>query len=106
MEGGAPYREWTDAELADRLQRSGVEVIQDGRRVTFRWECPACGHDCSRPMRVGPRAVGLSGLRRGGQPRSSVEILSCTCLEEHPQRPDGVEGCGFWARITVTTRRR
>lgn len=105
-EGNVPYREFTDAELAEKLRNKGVESTTDDGYLVLDWTCPHCEHPCHRRTPLTGRFVGLVSrrLKARRKPRSVTEVLRCDCQRPHEDRPPDGRGCGFWSRITLTVR--
>ncbi|MEU4827092.1 hypothetical protein AB0H37_34915 [Actinomadura sp. NPDC023710] len=74
------------------------EIVDDG--VVLRGRCPRCR------ATVEANAFENVVVRKGAEGGSFVQgphpiPVYCTCLLDHPGRPEGIEGCGAYWRITM-----
>jgi hypothetical protein len=89
-----PYREFSDAELAARLEIRQVDIGGDDAMA---WECPSCGHACTAPWPTEGYWVGLAPSSGAEEPGGEWITVPCACEENHPGRPADRAGCGFYA---------
>ncbi|MFF5216388.1 hypothetical protein [Micromonospora sp. NPDC000442] len=91
-----PYVEVTDEGYATRVAET-FSVRRYGPAVLLSGDCPRCQHPISCPI------VGEVFRRVASQ--ASVELgyrtLLCSCAAEHPDRPDGLAGCGAYWTVTL-----
>ncbi|KAB1988308.1 hypothetical protein [Streptomyces triticiradicis] len=67
--------------------------------------CPRCEHHMT-DRQVTTALAGLAGPDRGAEGRPSAEVLldvTCGCVGEHGNAPEGKVGCGASFRIAVVT---
>ena len=119
-EGGAvgddpKQYEWcTDSGLAAQIisavdgktAQVSVRRVKKVLEATISARCPRCEHDfIDTDRRRGLIDRLLPGLsRQFGSTEKSVEArLKCNCREDHPGRPDGRQGCGFYFGLKIDT---
>jgi hypothetical protein len=102
-----PYAETTDDAYAEFAMRHfTVEEIEPGTLV-LRGRCPRCRAVTESPVvdAIFRSTRGLRFWRRASPPVAAaphVEPMMCDCGEDHPDRPDGLAGCGAYWTLTIT----
>jgi hypothetical protein len=61
--------------------------------------CPRCGHDISKSLVAQADVVAFSATARAGGP---AFLVTCNCVGIHPDRPEGVYGCGAQGGVRLT----
>ncbi|WP_131740046.1 hypothetical protein [Actinomadura roseirufa] len=106
--GPLPYAETTDAEYARLVARTFTTAETRPGTLILSGPCPRCSAPIDIPVvtevfRARRSRSGGSGGGSGDGPR--VEPMACTCDEEHPARPEGVQGCGaYWTLLVPSPR--
>ncbi|GHB91560.1 hypothetical protein GCM10010306_103410 [Streptomyces umbrinus] len=107
--GELPYQEITTPEYATIA--AGLFTAEEaGHDVTvLRGTCPRCGAvlEVSVVSDVFQGVRSLSTLFGGRpaapQPGGHVEPMACTCVDDHPGRPEGRVGCGAYWTLLLTS---
>jgi hypothetical protein len=102
-----PYVETTDEAYADfTAQNFTVEKVEPGT-IILRGPCPRCHAMIDIPVvdlvfRSTREILFWRRHTRSPEPRARVEPMMCTCEDEHPNRPDGLYGCGAYWTVTIS----
>jgi hypothetical protein len=100
----APYQEITDPDFAECAARDFEIAHLDDDILILRGPCPRCGAILEVPL-VDRMFDGMRSIRKHGatsEPAQRVEPVSCTCEEQHPNRPDARSGCGAYWTFALT----
>ncbi|GGV03474.1 hypothetical protein GCM10010260_45240 [Streptomyces filipinensis] len=102
-----PYRETTAAEYGAHVARTFTVTEPRPDTLILSGRCPRCAAAIDVPVVSGVFRAGgpRFGRRQRGAPdgaaRSRVELMMCTCDEDHPDRPEGRYGCGAYWTVRV-----
>lgn len=88
------WQQATDSKLAAKLI---VREEPVGDSIMLVWECPRCRHNCQSSKPTREIVAGLDAETVAEEPRGFWKPIPCECQEDHPGRPDGGSGCGFYA---------
>lgn len=99
-----PYAETTDDEYARFVARIFTVTEPQPGTLVLSGMCPRCSAPIDIPVITEVfRAWRSRPDRAGGEPRA--EPMACTCDEDHPDRPDGLHGCGaYWTLLVPRPR--
>lgn len=102
-----PYQELTDPSYAEIAARRFTVVHVSADTIVLRGSCPRCdaGLEVPLPGTIFRRQRSILGIgRRPTTPATgdAVEPMICTCIGEHPHRPEGLEGCGAYWTLQLT----
>ncbi|SRR6266542_891718 len=107
MPSPEPYLEITDDSYASfAAEHFKVEEPMPGTLV-LRGPCPRCRAVMEAPV-VDSIFRSTRGVRFWRRPtehaevESRVEPMMCDCGEHHPNRPDGLSGCGAYWTLTIS----
>lgn len=102
-----PYVEMTDKTYADlTAQNFTIEEPEPGA-IILRGPCPRCNALIDIPV-VDSIFRSTRNVRfwrhraQNSEPKTNVEPMMCTCEEEHPNRPEGLYGCGAYWTLTIS----
>lgn len=103
-----PYQETTAVEFGQHVVRTFTVTEPRPGTLILSGRCPRCAAAIDVPVVNGvfrslrPR---LGRRRTEGRPgtasQSRVELMMCTCDEDHPDRPAGRYGCGAYWSVRV-----
>jgi hypothetical protein len=96
-----PYLEVTEASYAEHAASTFSVTEATTDVVLLRGACPRCGAALEIPL-VPSIFHGMRTINGGGQTNEQVEPMACTCEHEHPNRPEGLTGCGAYWNLTLT----
>lgn len=93
-----PYAEITDPSYTGFAD--SCEIVERKGGFSIIGTCPRCGHRMTYPY---PKRVVGRGIRRRGASKSEERELPmlCTCIQEHPGRPDQEHGCGAYWKVAL-----
>lgn len=102
-----PYREVTDDAYATAAARDFTITELTPGTLVLRGPCPRCRsvidiplvHQVVRSSRFGVNPN--PSTQRAGAQSEYVEPMMCTCEDAHPDRPDGLYGCGAYWTLTI-----
>lgn len=96
-----PYKEVTDSSFADLAAKTFTVRHQEPGILVLSGRCPRC--DAAIEFQIvshlvkGFRFPWKSPKPNASQAASDVHPFICTCRENHPGRPSGIDGCGaYW----------
>jgi hypothetical protein len=62
----------------------------------FLGDCPRCTHACDKEIRERVIFMALEGAPND-RPDVGTHVVECNCTHEHPDTPEGAQGCGaYW----------
>ncbi|MFF3504007.1 hypothetical protein [Streptomyces sp. NPDC003247] len=106
--GPLPYRETTAEEFGTHVARTFTVTEPRPDTLVLSGRCPRCAAAIDIPVVSGVFRGGgpWFGRRRQGAPDGAaaeprVELMMCTCDEDHPDRPEGRYGCGAYWSVRV-----
>ena len=102
--GPLPYVETTEEEYARLVARTFTVAEPQPGTLVLSGPCPRCSAPIDIPIVT---EVFRAGRVRGGRAEGGrrAEPMACTCEEEHPDRPDGLHGCGaYWTLLVPGPR--
>lgn len=102
-----PYQEITDDAFAAAAARDFTVIELAPGTLVLRGPCPRCRsvidiplvHEIVRSSRVVINSAPT--VPHAGPRREHVEPMMCTCEDAHPDRPDGLYGCGAYWTLTI-----
>ena len=100
-----PYAETTNDEYARLVARTFTAAEPHPGTLVLSGPCPRC----TAPIDI-PVVTEVFRDRRSRRPDRAdreplVEPMACTCDEDHPDRPDGLQGCGaYWTLLVPRPR--
>jgi hypothetical protein len=108
QENVLPYAEITDDAYSEAAAQSFAVIESSPGILILRGPCPRCATVIDIPVVSNIfRAWRPAGGR--GRSRTSktaelgyVEPMVCTCEHEHPDRPEGLSGCGAYWTLTIS----
>lgn len=111
MTGLKPYLETTEDWYASfAAERFVVDELNPGTLV-LRGPCPRCEAVMEAPVvdSIFRSTRGVRFWRREpatATTESHVEPMMCDCGEDHPDRPEGLGGCGAYWTLTISVADR
>lgn len=96
-----PYLEVTDEAYATAAAQTFSVVEVEPGTLALRGPCPRCNAVIEIPH---VDNVVRSALPSGGAPEGG-EPMICTCDGLHPNRPDGLYGCGAYWTLIISEQR-
>lgn len=103
-----PYKATTDdAYAVDAAKSFSVTELGHGTLI-LRGPCPRCRALIDVPVVSSifrsSRSVGSKLRARMPKPAEAghKEPMMCTCEDDHPNRPDGLTGCGAYWTLTIS----
>jgi hypothetical protein len=103
--GPLPYAEMTDDSYAQRAAENFTVAEVAPGTLVLHGLCPRCGTLIDVPVvRSVFRGFSFPGARRdtASEPARN-EPMTCTCAEEHPGRPEGLQGCGAYWVLNISS---
>lgn len=100
------YASTDDGKLAEAV---GSKFAQEttATYVLLTGKCTRCDHTFTAELPLTKSDVvpgaGVAGMGGGTQLEASPidHVVICSCSEAHPGQPEGLQGCGAMARVTV-----
>lgn len=103
--GLLPYAETTDDEYAQVVARTFTVAEPHPGTLVLSGPCPRCTAPIDIPVVTEVFRVRRSRRLVLEDHEPLVEPMACTCDEEHPDRPDGLQGCGaYWTMLVPRPR--
>ncbi|QFZ20597.1 hypothetical protein [Saccharothrix syringae] len=96
-----PYEEITEQSYAETAAASFTVTEVSSAILLLRGACPRCGAALEVPL-VGGVFNGMRGVSpEAADTDGHVEPMACTCEHDHPNRPEGMTGCGAYWNLRI-----